>query len=403
MGLASPGWLHPPRRTGPLAARMLSPREGGVFPGKIMQRFRRIFALVPDCHAGAGRHAGLWRRHFYEGMAGVVPEVIFPVDVDFTWARPAHMARAGPAPERTRASERLWQQIRMAGADAVISYCFATDLDLGLVRRTIESGVPWVNFYCDSVGAFDRVESLARTVSLNWFPECEAESRYRAVGRPWLCRPYALNPHVLAESICNQAVHSVAFVGAAYAHRVIALASLRLRGCRVTVRGDGWRPRPPSPTPTARRPAPARAPRGPRVDGRLRERVLASVLRPLVAGGGPLDAGELPGFVSTCRIILGLNGVRDASGNYRSYLKSRDVEFPGYGACYLTEHNEDIARAFDVGREVLTFRSLTEAAARAKEIGANAARAREIGRAARRRVLEEHTWTARLAELARCL
>jgi hypothetical protein len=366
-----------------------------------MQRFRRIFAVVPDCHAGAGRYASLWQRHFYEGIAGVVPEAIFPVDVDFTWARPAHVAPVGSTPERTRASERLWEQIRAAGAEAVVSYCFANDLDLGLVRRTIDSGVPWINFYCDSVGAFDRVESLARTVTLNWFPECEAESRYRAVGRPWLCRPYALNARALPESICGTAVHSVAFVGAAYAHRVIALASLRLRGCRVTARGVGWRRTPPPPT--ARRPAPARAPRGPRVHGRLRERVLARVLRPLVAGGGPLDAAELPGFVSTCRIILGLNGVRDASGHYRSYLKSRDVEFPGYGACYLTEHNEDVARAFDVGREVITFRSLAEAAARASELGANAAYAREIGRAARRRVLEEHTWTARLGELARCL
>jgi hypothetical protein len=369
-----------------------------------MHPLRRIFALVPDCHAGATRYASLWRRHFYEGLAGAVPEVIFPTNVDFSWARPAQSAPAGPTAERASVSERLWDQIRAARADAVISYCFAADVELGLVKRTIESGVPWVNFFCDSVVAFDWVEPLARTVSLNWFPEGQAEQRYRALGRPRLCRPYALNPSALPESICNTAVHLVGFVGAPFTNRVVALAALRLYGCKVSVRGEGWSSSPASQSSTRARPPSRRASLPSRhAHGKLGDRVLARVLRPLVLAGGPLEHTELPGFVSSCRLVLGLNAGRDPQGRYQSYLKSRDVEFPGYGACYLTMHNEDVARAFEIGREVLTFHTLAEAAARVREMGADAARAREIGRAGRRRVLAEHTWTARLTELTRSL
>lgn len=368
-----------------------------------MPPFRRVFALVPDCHAYETRYARLWRRHFYEGLAGAVPEVIFPISVDFRWARPAWTAPLSSTAERTTVSERLWDQVRAAGVDAVISYCFASDIEVGLVQRAVEHGIPWINFFCDSVVAFDRVEPLARAVSLSWFPEGEANELYRALGRPQLCRPYAVNPAALPESICEMAAHRIGFVGAPFTNRVIALGALRLYGCKVNVHGEGWvRP------PRRRRAMRSRAGPGDplpsrHTHGRFAERLLARVVRPLVDAGGPLDAAQLPAFLSTCRLVLGLNAGRDPQGRYHSYLKCRDVEFPGYGSCYLTEHNEDVARAFEIGREVLTFHTLVEAAALVRETAADPARARAIGRAGRRRVMAEHTWSARLPELARAL
>jgi spore maturation protein CgeB len=108
-------------------------------------------------------------------------------------------------------------------------------------------------------------------------------------------------------------------------------------------------------------------------------------------------------FLSRCRVVLGLNEGRDLRGSYRSYLKFRDVEFPGYGCCYLTQDNEDVRQAFDVGREVLTFHHLAEAASLVRRSVRHPEEARAVGRAARRRVLAEHTWVPRLAELARAL
>ncbi len=108
-------------------------------------------------------------------------------------------------------------------------------------------------------------------------------------------------------------------------------------------------------------------------------------------------------FLSGCRVVLGLNEGRDIHGTYRSYMKLRDVEFPGYGCCYLTQHNEDMEHAFEIGREVLTFQNAAEAASLVRRSVRHPAQARAIGQAGRRRVLAEHTWAARLRELAGAL
>jgi spore maturation protein CgeB len=128
------------------------------------------------------------------------------------------------------------------------------------------------------------------------------------------------------------------------------------------------------------------------------------MLTPLVRGRGrALKDDEMAPFLSRCRVVLGLNEGRDTQGSYRSYLKLRDVEFPGYGCCYLTQDSEDVHHAFEVGREVLTFRHLAEAASLVRRSVRHPAAARAMGQAARRRVLAEHTWAARLPELARAL
>ncbi len=348
----------------------------------------------------------VWRRHFYDGLQGALPSVVFPEAVSFTWARPASEATLGPSRERGEMSERLWDQIRIAHAarplDAVISYCFSSDIEAALIERTVASGIPWVNFYCDSTYAFDRVEALARVTSLNWFPERAAAPSYRAAGRPALCRPYAMNPAALPEAACETADYALGFVGAPTGNRVLRLAGLRLLGCSTEVRGEGWQRAKTSPVgPGAARPQP---PRDRRARGRLGERVLMRALRPFVRRwGGALTDDEMAPFLSRCRMVLGLNEGRDTQGRYRSYLKLRDVEFPGFGCCYLTQDCEDVAHAFDVGREVFTFRHLAEAASLVRRNMRHPEAARAMGRAARRRVLAEHTWAARLPELARAL
>ena len=343
----------------------------------------------------------MWQRHFYDGIAGALPDVVFPAAVDFAWARPASRAPAA-SPQRTKCSEQLWTQIRAAHAagrlDAVISYCFSSDVEPTLVARTLELGVPWINFFCDSTYAFDLVEPLARVVSLNWFPEHAAIGPYQSLGRSFLCRPYAVNPAALPDATCQTAQHALGFVGAPTGNRVLLLAGLWLLGTPATVHGEGWRR---AATPAAWRPAP-RSDR--RMRGSLRERVLVRALTALVRGyARPLSDTEMTAFLSGCRVVLGLNEGRDLRGAYQSYMKLRDVEFPGYGCCYLTQHNPDIEHAFEIGREVLTFRSVAEAASVVRRCRRHPDEARARGQAARRRVLAEHTWAARLAELARAL
>jgi Glycosyl transferases group 1 len=359
--------------------------------------FARVFALAPDCHA-PGRYRHVWQRHFYDGLEAALPGVVLPHGIDFSWARPAAHAPRGSSPERAATSARLWDQIRAARVDAVISYCFGADVEPSLIERTIEMGVPWINFFCDSTYAFDLVEDVARVASLNWFPERATEPRYRALGRPALCRPYAVHAAALPEATCETAAHALGFVGVPTGNRVVRLASLLAFGCRTAVRGHGWQ--------RARTSAPPV--RAHQVDRRMRaplaERVLVRALVPVIGRGArPLADDEMVPFLSSCRVVLGLNEGRDRDHVYRSYMKLRDIEFPGHGCCFLTQHNDDVARAFEIGREVMTFRTAGEAAALVRRSVRHPADARAMGHAARRRVLAEHTWPARLVELARAL
>src|SRR5260370_16546667 len=177
----------------------------------------------------------VWQRHFYDGLQAALPSVVLPVAVDFGWARPASAATLGPSRDRSAMSARLWDQIRTAhaerGLDAVISYCFSSDVDPALIERAVELGIPWINFFCDSTYAFDLVEALARVASLNWFPELAADARYHALGRPVLCRPYAVHPAALPEAICETADHILGFVAAPTANRPVRPPRLRLFVC----------------------------------------------------------------------------------------------------------------------------------------------------------------------------
>jgi hypothetical protein len=335
-----------------------------------------------------------------------VKELALPEGIDFSWARQGHDVETGPLDqERGAASDKLWRQIQDAhrghGLDAVISYCFAHDVETSLVKQTIQLGVPWINFFCDSTHMFEKVEAMARVVSLNWFPEGAALPRYRALGVPCFRRPFALNPEFLPDLAHRSTSRRVAFIGLPTSNRITQLGCLRLLGCPVEIRGHGWTDdgsRSPfyNPTPRSQRFLKALFKRG------LFEKFARRLLWPLVRkeAHGALSDEEFYPFVKNCLVVLGLNQGKDQQGRFASYLKFRDVEFPGYGCCYLTEHNDDVADAFEAETEVLTYRNMRQAAEQIKQLQREPERAAEIGLAGRRRVLSAHTWDVRLKEIA---
>ncbi len=356
-------------------------------------KFRRVFALVPDCHVPSWRYSGVWQRHFYDGLKQAGVEVILPSGLDFSWARPPQAVDPlSTAKSRGRVSEELLAQILQAEGgppQAVLSCCFTHDLELDLVDRVRAAGIPWINFYCDSLYAFDRVAALAARTSLNWFVESEAEKQYRALGVPFLRAPYALNPDSLPDASCVTPEHALLFVGTASRRRIQSSALIRLAGADLQVRGWGWAEA--LELPPTRSFAPST----------LVKRGAKSVVRALLGSrsGGYLEDGALVEELRRTAVVLGLNEGGIGPGA-RSYLKLRDLEFPGMGCCCLTQHHADLAEVFELGREIRTFRTAWEAARLAKDLARHPAECREIGRRARARVLGEHTWSARLPQLA---
>lgn len=346
---------------------------------------------MPDCHASRSRYGAVWRRHFYEGLTAAGVELTIPEGIDYDWARPAQIAMLRDNPEQEATSRRLGEQIdraMAAGIDAVISYCFSHDLQPDLVERVRAAGVPWINFFCDSTYAFHTVENLARHTSLNWFVESAAEGHYRALDVPYLHAPYALNPLALPDLSCRESERAVTFIGVANRPRIRTLALLRLAGVDVHVRGTGWQGWLQRNTDDGAAKAALRL----ALRATMRDRV-----------GEHLSEDGFREFVRGSSVLLGLSQGGTGNGPYTSYLKLRDLEFPGFGCCYLAEHSDDIGRVFDTDTEVRSFSSVREARATVRELLSDPAECWQMGQRARQRVLDEHTWSARLPQLADAL
>jgi hypothetical protein len=273
-----------------------------------------------------------------------------------------------------------------------VSYCFSNDLETDVVDRVRESGIPWINFFCDSCYAFHTVEALARRTSLNWFVESAAEPRYRGLGVPCLRAPYALNPDALPDASCIHPERALAFVGTAHGERVKLALLFRLFGVDLHVRGWGW--------PNVLE-ASSNGPRTGAVLGRARRAVASRLLRD--RAGGHLDDAEYVAYLRTSQAMLGMNEGYLRGGAAVAYLKLRDLELPGMGCAYLAQHHDDLALVFDVGREVRSFRTIGEGLRVARELARDPEGCRQMGLRARARVLAEHTWSARLPQLLNAL
>jgi spore maturation protein CgeB len=92
-----------------------------------------------------------------------------------------------------------------------------------------------------------------------------------------------------------------------------------------------------------------------------------------------------------------LNVSRESMARFGFSPATRVFEAAGAGACLITDAWEGIELFLTPGREVLVASSGEEVADRLRALTPE--RAREIGYAARRRVLAEHTYARRAAEV----
>jgi spore maturation protein CgeB len=96
-------------------------------------------------------------------------------------------------------------------------------------------------------------------------------------------------------------------------------------------------------------------------------------------------------FNSSPRAILNVN--RDSMARYGFSPATRVFEAAGAGACLITDAWEGLDLFLEPGREVLAAKNGHDVADLLNSLDAN--RARRIGEAARRRVLDEHTYAKR--------
>jgi spore maturation protein CgeB len=134
----------------------------------------------------------------------------------------------------------------------------------------------------------------------------------------------------------------------------------------------------------------------------------------VLLGGNGWDTKPMPANVTrlghvfthehnaiNCSATAVLNVNRECMAAYGFSPPTRIFEAAGSGACLVSDAWPGIDRFLEPGREVLVARDGAEVAAHV--LGLTPARARQIGRAARARVLAEHTYDHRAAQLEEVL
>lgn len=104
-------------------------------------------------------------------------------------------------------------------------------------------------------------------------------------------------------------------------------------------------------------------------------------------------------FNCTPRAVLNIS--RESMARYGFSPATRVFEAAGAGACIVTDSWEGIERFLQPGSEVLVAKDGGEVAAILE--GLDPERAEKIGKAARNRVLAEHTYAHRAAQVEKCL
>ena len=97
------------------------------------------------------------------------------------------------------------------------------------------------------------------------------------------------------------------------------------------------------------------------------------------------------------QINLGI-GLASPSQNLTT-VKGRDFECPGVGACYLTTYNWELVNFYELGREILCYRSVEELIEMYAFYRKRPEDCLKIAQAAWRRCVAEHTWEQRFRKI----
>jgi len=317
------------------------------------------------------------------------------------------------APPRARFSEAFVAAVEEADRarrlDLVLTYVSDSHLDPAAVARVRERTAPIVNFFCNNVHQFHLIRRLAPAFTLNLVPEAAALDGYRRAGAATHHFPMAANPDVYRPASIPVR-YDATFAGQRYADRASHLLALCGAGIDAHAFGYGWDG---ARDGAAAAPAVAaggratrvleliRAGRSPlraardRIDwGRLRSRFPRAL-------HAPVDDARYIALFSEGRIALGFLVLGDTHRMRRPLrqVRLREFEAPMAGAFYLTEYLEELGLHYELGREIVCYRSRDELVDLCRHYVKHESERERIRRAGRERALRDHTRTRRFETL----
>ncbi len=343
-------------------------------------------------------------------------------------------ARAWSFKWRRKLGLRLLEEVRRVhssrGLDLFLIHLFPFQFDPSIFKAIEALGIPTVCFFPDNLQTRSVLDAFAPYFTLNWVPELGAVPMYKARRYNFIYLPMAANP-ALHRPHKNEESKDLVFIGTKTPYRRWLLGSLLGRGFPLEIYGPSWHERSAyygldDPGAETQRAYPKLSLLEQAVNilemkrGGIKS-LLAYGLRPkrmqktigemgkefeaLVAGHAsqsPLSNDEVLSLYGRSKVTLGINhyihpSCRDLWN--QTYSKLRDFEAPMSGACYLTQHTEELDRFYPEEGIIETYRSLDELCEKAKALSADKPLRDRMRRKAREYCIQYHTWQHRFERL----
>jgi hypothetical protein len=319
----------------------------------------------------------------------------------------------GTAAPRARFTERFLSAVeeahRAAPLDLVITYVMDSHLEPAAIDRVRDRIAPILNFFCNNVHQFHLVRRNARHFSFCLVPEAEAILRYRQAMAEPLFFPMAANPdryHPMDTGLRYDAT----FSGQRYGDRTAGMLALCDAGVDAHAFGQYWDPVPTAGESAAGPSQPGIVARaiqlafgGRNVLQAMRDRMDWDRLRTLHPSAlhGPVSDERYVALFSESRISLGFLILGDTHRTSRPLrqIRLREFEAPMAGAFYVTGWLDEIALHYEIGKEIVCYRSQDELVDLSRYYLANHTEREKIRLAGHVRALRDHTWRRRFEDL----
>ncbi|HET9952525.1 MAG TPA: glycosyltransferase [Candidatus Eisenbacteria bacterium] len=317
------------------------------------------------------------------------------------------------APARARFGEAFLAAVEEANRagrlDLVLTYVSASHLAPDVVARVRERIAPVANFFCNNVHQFHLIRALAPHFTTNLVPEAGALGSYRAVGAAVDFFPMAANPDVYRR-LDVPLRYEATFAGQRYADRASQILALRRAGVGAHAFGQGWSEAGPGAAPA----------RGTAEGGGLGRALalLRTGRNPLVAARDRIEWARLRAdhpdalhpparddayvrLFSESAISLGFLVLGDTHRTLRPLrqVRLREFEAPMAGGFYVTEHLDELSLHYEIGREIVTYRSRGELIDRCRYYLRHSEERERIRDAGHARARRDHTWVRRFEGL----
>jgi hypothetical protein len=312
--------------------------------------------------------------------------------------------------------------IKENSVDLFISYLYPQQIDAKSIKEIQQMGIPCINFFCDHVREFTSIPSEFKIFDLNWVPEFKAIKMYKKAGYPYINLPMPMwvDPmeRVYKEEINNQ----ITFIGSIDNQRIMLLSQLIKANPNLplAIYGSGWSNNEKEEISNNVIPKNNILKKCINSIEFIKSQGLIPLFRKITEPAtynneknslAPYIKAK-PSFAeynklsSQSMVTLGIN--RYPSYRYPflqpdTYSRLRDIEAPMLGACYLTEYTEGIEELYDIGTEIIVYKSATDLNAQLQKLSSDNEKRIQLKINGQKRALNSHHVGASINKIIQAL